>query len=57
MAKPTPQPDDAAQSKRFMDMAEQLRAEGTPAQFERAFKQVATAKKAMPPTPKKREKP
>jgi hypothetical protein len=53
MTKPMPKPDDPAQSKRFIDMATELGAEGKPEEFERAFRKVATAKRAVPPKAKK----
>jgi hypothetical protein len=43
--KPTPKPDDPAESKRFIDMARELGADETEKgreAFERAFKKVAT---------------
>ncbi len=41
--KPTPRPDDPAQSKRFIETAEQVGADDEKA-LERAFKNVASAK-------------
>lgn len=49
-------PDDPAQYKRFMDLATELEAEGSPAQFDRAFRKVAAAKREPRPAPKKRPK-
>jgi hypothetical protein len=43
--KPKPQPDDPAQSKRFIDMAREVEADDSEKgreAFERAFKKVAT---------------
>lgn len=56
MAKPLPKSDDPAQSKRFLELAAELKIEGTPSGFERAFQKVASAKRATPHTPKKRTK-
>lgn len=42
--KPNPPPDDPAQSKRFIDMAREVEAEGSKEEFERAFKTVAKEK-------------
>lgn len=53
MAKPMLKPDDPDQSKRFIEMAKELGAEGAPEKFERAFKQVAAAKRTPPPKPKR----
>ncbi len=54
MPKPSLKPDDPAQSKRFVEMATELGATGNPADFERAFHKVATAKRVKPPTPRKK---
>jgi hypothetical protein len=51
--KPKPQPDDPAESKRFIDMARQLGADETETgreRFERVFRKVA--EKPKPATPK-----
>ena len=48
MPKPSPKPDDPAQSKRFIEMATELGATGKPADFERAFRKVATAPREAP---------
>jgi len=42
--KPNPPPDDPEQSKRFIDMAREVRAVGSKEEFERMFKKVANAK-------------
>lgn len=47
--KPTPPRDDPAQSKRFIEMAREVEAEGSKEDFEKAFKRVAKEK----PTAKK----
>ena len=39
--KPTPKPDDPAQSKRFTDMAREIGADASKEEFERAFRKVA----------------
>jgi hypothetical protein len=39
--KPKPPPDDPEQSKRFIDLAREVEAEGSKEEFERAFKKVA----------------
>lgn len=54
MAKPSPKQDDPEQSKRFIEMATELGATGTPEDFERSFQKVATAKRVKPPTPRKK---
>jgi hypothetical protein len=56
MPKPAPKPDDRAQSARFIKLARETGAAGKPEDFERAFRTVVTAKRAPPPTPKKRAK-
>ena len=48
--KPKPQPDDPAQSKRFIDMAREVGAEEPSSNFERVFRKVA--KQPKHPTPK-----
>ena len=48
--KPKPQPDDPAQSKRFLDMAREVDAEKPSPNFERVFRKVAGQPKR--PTPK-----
>ena len=42
--KPTPRPDDPEQSKRFIEMAREVGAEGSKEDFEKAFKKVAKEK-------------
>jgi hypothetical protein len=42
--KPTRRPDDPEQSKRFIDMAREVEAEGSKEDFEKAFKKVAKEK-------------
>jgi len=54
--KPSPKPDDPAQSKRFIELATELGAEGKPEEFDRAFRKVVTAKRASPLMRKKRTK-
>jgi hypothetical protein len=56
MAKPQRAPDDPAQHKRFVELATELGATGTTEDFDRAFRQIATAKKGPRPEPKKRPK-
>lgn len=51
--KPATKPDDPAQSKRFLEMASELDAEGSAKTLERALRKVAA--KRTPP-PKKRGK-
>ncbi len=48
--------DDPEQSKRFIEMATELGAEGKPEAFDRAVRKVATAKREAPRKPKKRAK-
>jgi hypothetical protein len=55
MGKTTHKPDDPEQSRRFLKMAEELGADSTTAQFDRAFRKVATAKR-QPTTKAKRKK-
>jgi hypothetical protein len=43
--KPKPKPDDPDQSKRFIDLAHELKAEGDKDSFERTFRKVASAPK------------
>jgi hypothetical protein len=43
--KPKPKPDDPAQSKRFIDIAREVEADGDAKEFERAFKKVAKSPK------------
>jgi hypothetical protein len=45
MAKPLPKPDDPEQSKRFIEMAQDLEADTSPEDFDRAFRKVAAAKR------------
>jgi hypothetical protein len=40
--KPNPPPDDPKQSKRFIEIAREVGADGTKEEFERAFKKVAS---------------
>jgi hypothetical protein len=40
--KPVPLPDDPEQSKRFIDMAREVAAEGTEEDFVKAFRKVAS---------------
>lgn len=42
--KPIPKPDNPDQSKRFIDMAREVEAEGSKENFEKAFKKVAKEK-------------
>jgi hypothetical protein len=42
--KPAPPPDDPEQSKRFIDMARAVEAEGTDEEFSRAFKKIISHK-------------
>jgi hypothetical protein len=44
--KPAPKPDDAAQSKRFIDAAREAGADETAEGAERAFKKVTSAKES-----------
>jgi hypothetical protein len=46
--KPSPQPDDPAQSKRFIDMAREVGAESPSPNFERVFRKVAEQSKGIP---------
>lgn len=43
--KPNPPRDDPEQSKRFIELAREVEAEGTKEEFERAFKKVAKVRK------------
>lgn len=58
MAKPMPKPDDPEQSKRFIEMATELEADGDEETFGRAVRKVATAKRepAATKTQTKRKK-
>jgi hypothetical protein len=58
MAKPTHKPDDPEQSKRFIALAEEFEVDTETAEFDRAFRKVATAerKSAVPPTPRPKRK-
>jgi len=49
--KPNPPRDDPEQSKRFIDLAREVDANGTKEEFERAFKKVAKPRKVKTPTP------
>jgi hypothetical protein len=42
--KPNPPPDDPEQSKRFIEIAREVEADGSKEGFDRAFKKVASAK-------------
>jgi hypothetical protein len=42
--KPAPPQDDPEQSKRFIDMAREVEAEGSKEDFDRAFKKIAKKK-------------
>lgn len=42
--KPTPPQDDPEQSKRFIDMAREVEAEGSKEDFDRVFKKIAKEK-------------
>lgn len=55
MAKPAPKPDDPVQYARFIALAQEVGAEGSPEEFGRIFRMVATAKREEP-KPKKRAK-
>ena len=56
MPKPAHIHDDPEQSKRFIEMATELGAEGKPEAFDRAVRKVASAKREAPRKPKKRAK-
>ena len=43
--KPNPPPDDAEQSKRFIEIAREVEADGSKEEFDRAFKKVAKPQK------------
>jgi hypothetical protein len=45
MAKPTLKPDDLEQSKRFIEIAEELETDSSPEEFDRVFAKVAAAKR------------
>jgi hypothetical protein len=51
--KPAPKPDDPAQSKRFIEIAEEVGADTDDAALERAFKKIAPMKDRAAATPKK----
>jgi hypothetical protein len=53
--KPKPPPDDPEQSKRFIEMAREIGADASKEEFERAFKRVASSKRAStkPDIPKR----
>ncbi|MEK7994369.1 MAG: hypothetical protein AAB403_11250 [Planctomycetota bacterium] len=55
MAKPSPKPDDPEQSARFIALAQEVGAEGSPEEFGRIFRMVATATREAP-KPKKQAK-
>ena len=46
--KPNPPRDDPEQSKRFIEIAREVEADGTKEEFERAFKKVASEKSRKP---------
>lgn len=48
MPKPSTKRDDRAQSARFLKLAREVGATGKAADFERAFRQVATAPREAP---------
>ncbi len=48
--KPTPKPDDPAQSKRFIELAKEAGADASGGQFERAFKRVVVKPPASKPS-------
>jgi hypothetical protein len=50
-SKPTPPPDDPEQSKRFIELAREVGADGTKEEFDRALKKVAKARTSKPPKP------
>lgn len=54
MAKPLPKPDDPEQSKRFIEMAQELEADSSPAEFDRAFAKVAAASRKPAAQPKRK---
>jgi hypothetical protein len=43
--KPNPPPDDPEQSKRFIEIAREVEADGSKEEFDRAFKKVAKPRK------------
>ena len=55
MAKPMHKPDDPEQSKRFIEMAQELEADGDEQALARALRKVAAAKR-QPTTKPKRKK-
>lgn len=48
MAKPSPKLDDPEQSARFIALAQEVGAEGSPEEFGRIFRMVATATREVP---------
>jgi hypothetical protein len=46
--KPNPPPDDPEQSKRFIDLAREVEAEGTEEDFVKAFRKVASRPRPRP---------
>jgi len=50
--KPKPKPDDPQQSKRFIETAREVGADGDPETFDRAFEKVAREKRE--PNPEKK---
>lgn len=49
--KPAPPPDDPEQSKRFIEMANEVGAEKPSPNFERVFRKVVAQPKGSPPKP------
>lgn len=54
--KPKPLPDDPEQSKRFIDLAREVAAEGTEEDFIKAFRKVASQPRQRPKPEKSRTK-
>jgi len=52
--KPKPKPDDPAQSKRFIDMAREVKADEPSPSFERVFRKVAEQPRGASPKPSAR---
>jgi hypothetical protein len=46
--KPTPKPDDPAQSERFLEIAKEVGADTDDAPLERAFKKIISSSKEKP---------
>jgi hypothetical protein len=57
MTKPAPKQDDPAQSKRFIEMARELGADGDEKAFGKAFDKVVTGKPGHPEPQQPRKKP